>query len=433
MKWVLLGLAIASIWPVGRFARSRPKVRVVLVTILGALPFIGIDQLNIALAENLEYRGDTTGLEIHLIDVVAAMLLFSLPKREFPAPYRLPRWVYFGLVLLSVFVAAVPEYSWWSLERLLRGYLVLIVASRACEDGKLAKWMVNGFVIGVAYSFYKAIEQRYLGGQFQVTGGFEHPNSLGMAMNLVFPIAAAVLLAGQGGYLALATVGMAGICVIFSLSRGSLAMFGLAMVAVLLGSLVRRVTQRKLFVTAGLAFVGALLLAKSADSIIERLETAPKASLEARDRFEGAAKAMLEDHALGIGINNYSYVLAHAGYADRFEMPEVDRDGLAHHIYWLTAAELGYLGLLAYLWLILSPLWTALKGAWRARDDIRGDVMLGAAAGMLAMHVHGTAEWIARQAPMMYLFFMVAGMVYAFEKRTEQQREAAIRSAAGEN
>jgi O-antigen ligase len=208
---------------------------------------------------------------------------------------------------------------------------------------------------------------------------------------------------------------------VLALSRGALMMFAFACGLVILGSLARRFTRKKVYVTIALAVAFFLVLAKSMDSIIERFVTAPDASVEARDRFEDAAQAMLDDSFLGIGINQYSHVLEHGGYADRFEMPDVDRDGLAHHIYWLTAAELGWLGLFAYLWLIAAPFYTAVRGAFRLRHDVRGDVLLGCAAGMAAMHVHGVAEWIARQPSMMYLFWIVAGMAAAMSRRAERK------------
>jgi hypothetical protein len=297
---------------------------------------------------------------------------------------------------------------------------VLVVVARLAEDARLANALGRGLAIGVIYSLVVALEQRYVEGMFQVTGGFEHANSLGMAVNLIAPIALAVLFAGKGDKLGAAAVASAAICVVLALSRGALLMFAFGAGLVIAGSLARRFTRRKIYVTVALGLVLFLVLAKSMDSIVERFITAPDASVEARDRFEGAAAAMLDDNFFGIGINQYSHVLENEGYADRFEMPEVDRDGLAHHIYWLAAAELGWFGLLAYLWLIAAPLYTAVRGAIRFRHDVRGDVLLGCAAGMAAMHVHGLAEWIARQSSVMYLFWTVAGLAAGMSRQAER-------------
>jgi O-antigen ligase len=244
-----------------------------------------------------------------------------------------------------------------------------------------------------------------------------------MAVNLVWPISVALLLAGQGGRLAAASVLAAAVCVVLSLSRGSLAMFIGAMAFVFLGSLVRRMTSRKVWVALALAAGGVVFIAKSYDTIIERFLTAPEASVRARDRFKAAAAAMLREHPTGIGINQFSYVLKNEGYADELDMPEMDRDGLAHHIYWLTLAEMGWAGLLAYLLLIVRPLWDALRGALRRGNGIRGDVLLGCAAGMTVMAIHGTAEWVARQTRVTYLFWIVVGLTAALYRQVTRMRE----------
>ncbi len=353
---------------------------------------------------------------------MAAALLVATPRRALPSPYRASRYTYLFIAVFSLTTASVPIYTLMSLTNLVRAYFCLMVVARVAEDPELASALGKGLALGVVYSAVMAVKQRYVDGLFQVTAGFEHPNSLGMAVNLIAPIALAVIFAGKGDKLSYATVASAGICVVLALSRGSLAMFVFGAGLVIAGSLYRQVTRRKVYVTIGLALAAALVLAKSMDSIIERFVTAPEASVEARDRFEAAAQAMLHDNALGIGLNQYSYVLSHKGYADKFQMPPIDRDGLCHHIYWLTAAELGWFGLFAYLWLIAAPFWTALRGAFRFKGDVRGDVLLGCAAGMAAMHVHGTAEWIARQPSMMYLFWTVAGLTAAMSRRAEAAR-----------
>jgi hypothetical protein len=416
---VILAIGIAGIYPLGLLARRVSWIPVALTYLVGILPFIGFDPLTIDFMEQL-YRGESRSFEIAVLDLVAAALFVALPRTAHPAPYRASRYTYLFFVAFSVSLAAVPLYSLFSLLNLVRAYFVLVVVARLAEDARLANALGRGLAIGVIYSLVVALEQRYVEGMFQVTGGFEHANSLGMAVNLIAPIALAVLFAGKGDKLGAAAVASAAICVVLALSRGALLMFAFGAGLVIAGSLARRFTRRKIYVTVALGLVLFLVLAKSMDSIVERFITAPDASVEARDRFEGAAAAMLDDNFFGIGINQYSHVLENEGYADRFEMPEVDRDGLAHHIYWLAAAELGWFGLLAYLWLIAAPLYTAVRGAIRFRHDVRGDVLLGCAAGMAAMHVHGLAEWIARQSSVMYLFWTVAGLAAGMSRQAER-------------
>jgi O-antigen ligase len=185
-------------------------------------------------------------------------------------------------------------------------------------------------------------------------------------------------------------------------------------------SLARAPTRRKLVVAAVAGALGGLVMVKASDTLIERFTNAPAVSLDARRGFETAAADMLQDHPLGIGLNQYSWVLGHEGYAERAGVLRVDRDGVAHNVYWLTAAELGYIGILAYVLLVLTPIVLAVRIVLAARrDDPRGedDAALGLGAGLLVMALHGFGEWIARQGSMTYLFWMVAGLVAAMARQ----------------
>lgn len=424
MSTLIFAIGVLGIVPLAMLARRVPWILVALSGLIGLLPFLGIDALTLDLFEH-SYRGESRSLEIAVLDLCAAALFFALPRSDQPAPFRAARYSYFLVALFSLSFAPVPIYTAFSLAKILRAFFLFGVVTRLAEQPKLATALGRGLAVGVIYSTAMALEERYVEHLFQVSGGFGHPNSLGMAVNLVAPIALAVLFAGKGDKLGAATVGGAAICIVLALSRGALLMFGLAGALVVLGSLARRPTRRKVRITLVLALGGLILLGKSGDTIVERFATAPAASVQARDRFEAAAKAMLADHPLGIGLNQYSHVLENGGYADRFGMPPGDRDGLAHQIYWLTAAELGWLGMFAYLWLIVMPWWVAARGALRFKGDLRGDILLGCAAGMTVMHIHGTAEWIARQTSMMYLFWTVAGLAVAMYRGAQRSEEAA--------
>lgn len=159
----------------------------------------------------------------------------------------------------------------------------------------------------------------------------------------------------------------------------------------------------------------AIVLAKSIDTIIERFTKAPKESEEARVLFNKAARAMADDHTFGVGINMYSWVLDHGGYADRLHIEPGDRNGIAHHVYWLTCAELGYVGAAAYI-LLLATVWvSALRLVFKR--GLTGEVATGLLLGLSTMYLQGTAEWIARQTPQSYCFWMFAAILSALRTR----------------
>jgi hypothetical protein len=159
-------------------------------------------------------------------------------------------------------------------------------------------------------------------------------------------------------------------------------------------------------------FVGAAaVLARSLDTIIERFTTAPKESELARKLFNKAAQRMADDHPTGVGINMYSWVLDHGGYADQLHIEPGDRNGIAHHIYYLCAAELGWWGLASYVLVLAHVFVVALRSA-RGRG-VAGELGVGLSLGLLTMILQGTAEWIARQTPMSYCFWLFAALASA--------------------
>ena len=426
MRWLAVGAAIALAAFGGTLLRRFPRWLPLFALLASFLPFVNLDSADIDLIADELYRGESTGLTVTLVDIVAVTLFFALPFERRLGPYWKTRFIYLAIAVLSVIDTEVPIYTWFAVWKLIRAYFYLSVVGRVCAQPSLAPWLLNGLGLGVLYSAVIAGYQRYVLHWYQSMAHFPHQNTLGMAANLVFPIGLALLLHGRRWKLPLAVVVASGFCVVLTLSRGALMMLAIACALVFVGSFLRRPTWHKTRVAGAFSLGAALVVAKGWDTIVARFQHAPRQSEMARDKFNEAASKMLADHPLGIGLNQYSYVLSHDGYAQAVKLPEVDRDGLAHHIYWLTAAELGWAGLAAYVALLLVPLALAVHGAAIARrDDVRGDVLLGCAVALAVMYVHGTAEWVARQMPTTYLFWAIAAVIWglAYAIRAEHRRE----------
>ena len=76
-------------------------------------------------------------------------------------------------------------------------------------------------------------------------------------------------------------------------------------------------------------------------------------------------------------------------------MKDEEEAGVCHHIYWLTAAEMGYSGL-AVLLLILARFLS--KMAWQVRGEpvLERYLLFGILVGMCALHTIGLLEWVFR-------------------------------------
>ncbi|MBX7196495.1 MAG: O-antigen ligase family protein [Sandaracinaceae bacterium] len=408
LKWIALFVALAGVWPAGVFLRNKPRLMALLATFVGFLPYIGLDDVDINVISFERYRGDSRGVEITLLDLAVLTFLVALPKKTRPTPLPLQRGLYFAAVVLSVAVAPLPLFAMFSVWKLARMMIVFAVVVRVADV--FVAELVLGLGIGVLYEVFLSLKQRYLMGALRVDGNMMHPNSLAMAVNVVFPIAMAVALAQKKTRVAAIAAGGAALLVVMSLSRGAMAMTVLAALLVYLGSALRRLDGRKLGVAVAGVLIALLVVAKAWDTLVFRFEHAAKSSEHARVLFNAAASLMLQEHPFGVGMNQFSHVLSHFGYAARIGIPVVDRDGLAHHVYWLTAAETGWFGIASYLFLLGSPLVLAYRGAARFRD-VRGDVMLGCGVSLTITYIQGTAEWIARQTAMSYLFWILSAII----------------------
>jgi hypothetical protein len=415
VKWVAFFAAVFIGVPVlsqhlTRSARAREL----------ALIFIGVDLFNpmhINLISQETYRGDSRGIEITTVDL--ALLAFRFAKLERgPDPatrHTFVRGFYLLTVLLSFNDTPDGLKSFFSVWKLVRMYLAFDTLATVLVDMRLVSAVMTGLASGVLLQGWLVIWQKYALHAIRTVGSMPHPNSLSMIVNLIAPTAFALWMSGRAKPYAPLVVGCAGISTIASLSRGGMLMFAFATGLGCFAAFARGYHPRKAKIVAGLLVAASLVLARSLDTIIERFTTAPKESEEARVLFNKAAKMMADEHPFGIGINMYSYVLDHGGYADRLHIEPGDRNGIAHHIYWLTAAEVGYVGAVAYVLIIASVLVSVFRTA--LMKGVRGDLGLGMLLGLSTMTLQGTAEWIARQTPMAYAFWIFAATAAALRAK----------------
>jgi len=427
-KVLFVAAGVAVMAGLGILARRYERLRGPLLMALVVMLFVSVGDVFIISVE--EYRGTERGLGVTAVDLLAVAIAVAFPSPRRPVPFRLAMAIYFLPCALSVAVAVMPSYAGFGLFKLARGYFLYWAVVRACLDSKYPPYLLWGLSIALVFEGLLCVKLRYVDGMHQVVGAFPHQNSLGMAVNLVTPMMLALALRHKQ-WLAASAVLAGAVCIVLTLSRGALALFGLGVLLTFVGSVwLGGWTRRKKYVALAGMVGGLALLIKSGDQIVRRFITAPEASRLTRGRFNDAAWAMIEDHPLGIGLNNYSHVLEHAGYAERAGIEGYGVSGVVHHIYMLTLAEAGWLGLFAYLMVLVVPI----RLAWRAirvgvRDDVRRDVLLGAVVGLITMYLQGLLEWVARQPVQMYLFFVMLALVGGLSTQLIERRTRAVPAA----
>jgi hypothetical protein len=378
-----------------------------------------------------------------MADLIAVALsvaaIAKRPSRIAWWPYNLgPLLLYFAMAVASLVGTQETFLGAFSLWKIVRGialYWCVVNTIRTGVDVR-AFWraaVALGLMLAVI-----AAKQKYLGGYYRVPTIYDHENTVALVLNPIAPVLLAFGLVDQNPRRAMLSM-VAALAMLFTVvetfSRAGMVLGLVALLAVL-GIAQRRARSMRtrvagIVVVIGLALGGAVL----AKSVIERFEEAPEASALARGEFNRVAARMAADYPLGVGINLYSAVASeNPRYHDEFKiMANEDQTGVCHHIYRLTAAEMGWYGLAVFVFVLLRFVLRTAATAWR-RKQPDGLIQFGFLAGAVALHLSGFFEWAFRLTAVFYPFLVCAGvsMGMADLARDEERQQARDRRAARE-
>ena len=376
--------------------------------LFGFLPFT----LNpsIALINWSGWPGYVLGVQITGIDLLALVLFINLPRAQRPLPFRIVMALYFIAMVFSIFQAQVPMAATFYPWQLLRVYFVYIVARRASSDERVLNAILTGMTIGLCLEAVLAGWQKLGHDALRAEGTLGHENLLGLISEFAMFIPFALLLAGKRGWQTTVAPIAGAIVAVLTASRAAVGFgaFGFAMIFLI--SSLRNWTPRKARVLL-LSILVILLISPIAwNSFQERFEKAP-AGADERAMFNEAAAMILADHPFGIGTNNYVVVANGSGYSERAHIPWTSAVAIVHNLYWLTAAETGYFGLIALVLLWFQITFTSLRCAWKYTKDLRGDMLLGLGVTLLIVGLHNAYEWVFLVYNVQYLFGITAGLV----------------------
>lgn len=126
---------------------------------------------------------------------------------------------------------------------------------------------------------------------------------------------------------------------------------------------------------------------------------------------------MIHERFFGVGINNFSYAIGHTHLGEKAPLNE-ERDGrddgVAHHIYYLTGAEMGKPGLVAFFLMIGGILYRCLWLIWKVKNhNTAVAYAIGMLAGMITLHIQGLLEWVFVQTNIWFIFCALSGSIVA--------------------
>lgn len=432
MRIVGILLILLSIPAFIAWLRQCPRQRKWAYLALGLLPFaIGAFNLDAALINWDGWPGYAKGMVVSLLDTLAFAILFT-SRRPFA---RLPLLGVFILYIfaacVSVAVSTLPMSSAFYVFQLLRVLLVFAaVASFAGQPGAV-RWLCIGLALGAMFQGVMTIEQKF-SGAIQASGTMGHQNLLGLMLHFVTLPLLALLLAGERNKLIMLGVLAALIAVALGVSRGAIGFVALGIALLFLLSMARRPTAHK-WKIVGLAVLAMMVVVPVAISSIQD-RFVSRSIYEGPDgerlAFERAAQMMWDDHPLGVGANQYVVTANAQGYSARAGViwNYASRSTNVHHLYLLTGAEMGWLGLIALLAFLVWPVLRGLHFSFRYRTDPRGDIVLGASVAVFVTALHGLIEWVLVTGHAQYVLAISMGII-AGSIRQHRRDEVARRVA----
>jgi hypothetical protein len=182
---------------------------------------------------------------------------------------------------------------------------------------------------------------------------------------------------------------------------------------------------------AGAGALGALVVSLVAlDSFMTRMHEASSREEEhdLRAILNAQSKAMLHDHPLGVGWNNfgvanslpvekYAAILMDWDQSRGFRLIEENylANPLTESLYWLLLAETGYAGFASFALFLLLTLWWALRGTaayWRTPT---GYLAAGLLVALGLTYIHGSVERVLTQTKNLSMWLILAGFLARIE------------------
>lgn len=381
------------------------------------------------------YRGHAKGFEFNFIEAIAIGLALAalLEKRKDfrflpPGLWAWLLWIAVGL--LSVPGALNPIYALMPAFKFAKMAFVFIGVFAALHDERDVKAVMRGFAVALIMQMILCLWGRYVLGGFRVMGWFEHQNPMSMwSYMLAMPILGLAIskqTSPRDVALFFSAFAAAGLVVVLSVSRASLAAFGVGSVLVMLASFLQGFTVRRVTLGVVGALGGLVVLAMAADTFMERMgeDSSPKNDL--RFALNQQSAAMCKDHPLtGIGWNNFGIAnsrpegMKYSAILERWEQNRGSAiyaknfmaNPLTESLYWLFLAEIGILGFATFLLFLLITLWHGGRATLYFWKTPLGLFFCGVTVALAITYFHGQVERVLTQTKNLTTWIMFCAIL----------------------
>ena len=456
LKYVIFFFALVVGVPVGIvMANKSPFVEKAVVFIL-VLSTVIPDDSGINFFSREFYFSLTKGFEISLGDLAALVLLGVMHKQKehYQSPGKPPLSVLFALIIVSYlaswvtapFTITVPTtaqefpfmipydifetklYPLFETSKWLRGFILFLTIYYYLQKPGNLDILVMVVCLTTIYLGLRVLNDRYINHIHRVKGTLQHPNSLATYMAMCGTFLFSNLLAENRWNRILlysASIGLAGLSVIMTISRGGLGalIIGLGLSFMLLGW--RNICVKNVIIVILGAIAGVSVLIAAADTLLERFvgEQDAAGDLEYRMYYNKQGVLMAKERLFGAGGGNFS-ALSWDRYAAMVD-PDNPAGTPAHNIWYLTLGETGYPGLIIFMLFWLR--FFAMAGPlilWRLKGK-ECAAATGATLLCLVCHVQAMVQLSFRQSPIFFMLIISVAIVAALQRQWEISRKAA--------
>lgn len=424
LKLAFVALLFLSLFPAALLIRRYAWLARIFWLSIGALPFVlpSASFLDVGFISWEEWHGFVTGLEVTFIDLLVVMAFFILPRHRTSKIYYIPFIFYVTVAAVSMLSAPEPLAAGFAIWQFARVFLVMAVVARACAFKDVPYLLFNGMVLGLMANFVAVLWQRFGLDLAQNTGLFVHQNTLGMAIHFVLLPHLVMLLSGTRRLIYLGpTITLSLLAVIFTASRGSVGTAAIGMAATFVVTAMQGITQRKIATIVASLVAVAVAAPVVIATFEKRFERAPinEEAYDERAAFNNVSAYILEDFPMGIGVNHYVYAAQNFGYSDRGGvLPfEANRRAIVHNAYLLAAAETGYLGLIAFSLMLLTPVAVAFGTGLRIGDRADSAILIGCAMALITVYLQSFLEWIIYAKEIQYMMAITMGIIFGVSSR----------------
>jgi O-antigen ligase len=440
-----------------------PRVRDVFFFAMVSLAVLA-ERMDVNFFSEAWYRGTTRGLQVTLIEILAFGLLVGCwvgrrgPDRRVFWPGSLGvMLLYFVYAGFSVVVSDPKMFGAFELSKIFASILVFLASAYYVRSRR--EWTLLIVALGCAVSLEGvwALKQHFITHVDRSPGSLDHPNSLSMYFCLSVPPLVAFACSGWSRVLrwfcgACAALGALG--VILTYSRAGIPVFA----AVVIGSFIAcaswKLTAGRIFVRTTIVLMAAALVAASWNEMARRFtETTLEqeyldTSVDGRGVYLRLSSAIARDHFFGVGLNNWSYQVSRT-YGPRLGYRFDDYDSLiavygskndklfanayfaapAHNLAALTLGELGVPGLIIFALLWIRWFSLGLPFLLLPRGEPMRALGVGILFSICGVFGQSLTEWIYRQPPILFTFYVLLGALASLAHSRRQALEERSRAA----